>query len=684
MPIITLDFETYWDNEYTLSKMGPISYIRDRRFSVQLLGMRVDKGPVMVFEGENIVAALNAVRLDRPDVTTVGHNINGFDALVLAEHYGVVPSNIVDTMCLMRISGLSRMMCEQHKTLTAFLENGVKTDGTEISKGKQWPNDFTEEERNEFIRYCINDVLQCSDNYTDLIEYCSPELVKFCSLTAGMALRPSLVVDVDRVEKYIQSLDDAAEKAREKLSAMFHLANREEFYKNIRSASKFGSMLRRLGVDAPMKLSEKKTETMKAKLEAAAQSGDAAAKRALANGDYEVFTPALSKNDLEFTELLEHENPAVRELVAMRLEHNSSIQRSRAVRLADIGKTGGLPVMLNALKADTGRYTAGNSEGSTDGLNMQNMSKRDPNQLELRRCVKAPAGHVIVAVDSSQIEARMLAWFAGQNDLVEQFRSGRDPYAELASVFSKEDAKAIREGAKSGDKHFKTLRNAGKTAILSCGYGVGWRKYALTLKRSGCLLSQDPDEHDRIAQEIHSVYRRQNSFITSFWKLCDGYLEAMFRGASGSIACGVEYGTYDMLPNHRSNKRCCGIRMPNGFTIWYPNLRPVESTDGGFEWVFDRWRGKGSFQQKIYGGMVTENIIQSASFMLLAWQALQMEADGLRLAGNIHDCWFAVVPESEGDATLALMTKHMSSVPEWLDGFPVACEGEIGIDYTVA
>ena len=81
--------------------------------------------------------------------------------------------------------------------------------------------------------------------------------------------------------------------------------------------------------------------------------------------------------------------------------------------------------------------------------------------------------------------------------------------------------------------------------------------------------------------------------------------------------------------------------------------------------------------------MLTENASQALAFMLLMWQACRMAEQGIHLHGNIHDSFATIVPEEQAEQTAAVMTKCMSEVPDWLPGFPVACEAEIGNDFMV-
>ena len=170
MRVITIDMETAWSSKdkYTLTKMGPIEYIRDPRFFVQCVGFRINRGKTQCVSYKDGMdrRVLEALKLDEPGTITVGHNINGFDALILSEHYGIKPYMIVDTISLMNWLGLSRIMSCSHKTLTAALDHGIKQAGTVVSDGKRTIEEFTPEEWEFFMQYCKDDVTQCSENFT--------------------------------------------------------------------------------------------------------------------------------------------------------------------------------------------------------------------------------------------------------------------------------------------------------------------------------------------------------------------------------------------------------------------------------------------------------------------------------------------------------------------------------------
>lgn len=486
--LVVIDFETYWDSKtYTLSKMGPIEYVRNENFAPQLCAFAMSNGACCVdcFAVEHERLRTTFENLDMHDVAWCGHNMHGFDSLILSEFFDFHPRKIWDTIAMMRWTGLSRVCRESHAALTEFLGNGHKAAGTVVSDHKQWPDDFTPEERMFFIQYCKDDAAQCYQNAQAMLPYMTPDALRFMSITARMATEPSFVLDEDLLLEYLSDLDAAADKARQELMAMFSFQTNADMLAALRSADKFAVMLRSLGVEPPLKESAAKTKTKREKLQLAADAGRPGAVEELENMQ-PVMTYAFSKTDVDFVLMQDHPDPRVALLVRTRLQLNSSIDRSRAETLLKFARMHKpLPIMLGAWLAHTGRYSAGASADAgtkTDKLQFQNLSKRDPSKRKLRQAIKVPEGHVVVACDSSQIEARGLAFVANEVGLLTQFREGRDPYSELAETIFGVPWQDIKAGAKSGDKMMEMYRNTGKTGILSCFAGdtevltdTGWK-----------------------------------------------------------------------------------------------------------------------------------------------------------------------------------------------------------------
>ena len=690
--LVVIDFETYWDSKtYTLSKMGPIEYVRNEKFTPQLCAFTLSNGSCCVdcsvVEHERLRTTFE--NLDTHDVAWCGHNMHGFDSLILSEFFDFHPQKIYDTIAMMRWTGLSRVCRESHAALTEFLGNGNKAAGTVVSDHKQWPDDFTPEERAFFIQYCKDDAGQCYQNAQAMLPYMTPDALRFMSITARMATEPSFVLDEDLLLEYLSDLDAAADKARQELMAMFSFQTNADMLAALRSADKFADMLRSLGIEPPLKESAAKTKTKREKLQLAADAGRPGAAEELENMQ-PVMTYAFSKTDVDFVLMQDHPDPRVALLVRTRLQLNSSIDRSRAETLLKFARMHKpLPIMLGAWLAHTGRYSAGASADAgtkTDKLQFQNLSKRDPSKRKLRQAIKVPKGKVVVACDSSQIEARGLAFVANEVGLLTQFREGRDPYSELAETIFGVPWQDIKAGAKSGDKKMKMYRNTGKTGILSCGYGVGHHKYSNTLLRQGIHLHEDLDRHHELARYAHGIYRAAHPNIVAFWKTAENVLEAMLRGESGTFGGpNNDIYTFGIMPVGPRTDLCVpSVRFPSGYILRYPGLRAERNDRGKWQFVYDTYKGASKIPTHIYGGAFTNNLVQGLSFVdVIMYQGCRMDEAGIKLACNIHDAWASVVPEEQGEYVKQQMLHYMSMVPPALNGLPVACEAEIGTTFEI-
>lgn len=690
--LVVIDFETYWDSKtYTLSKMGPIEYVRNEKFTPQLCAFTLSNGSCCVdcsvVEHERLRTTFE--NLDTHDVAWCGHNMHGFDSLILSEFFDFHPQKIYDTIAMMRWIGLSRVCRESHAALTEFLGNGNKAAGTVVSDHKQWPDDFTLEERAFFIQYCKDDAGQCYQNAQDMLPYMTPDALRFMSITARMATEPSFVLDEDLLLEYLSDLDNAADKARQELMSMFSFKTNADMLAALRSADKFADMLRSLGIEPPLKESAAKTKTKREKLQLAANAGVPGAAEELENMQ-PVMTYAFSKTDVDFVLMQDHPDPRVALLVRTRLQLNSSIDRSRAETLLKFARMHKpLPIMLGAWLAHTGRYSAGASADAgtkTDKLQFQNLSKRDPSKRKLRQAIKVPEGKVVVACDSSQIEARGLAFVANEVGLLTQFREGRDPYSELAETIFGVPWQDIKAGAKSGDKTMEMYRNTGKTGILSCGYSVGHHKYSNTLLRQGIHLHEDLDRHHELARYAHGIYRAAHPNIVAFWKTVENVLEAMLRGESGTFGGpNNDIYTFGIMPVGPRTDLCVpSVRFPSGYILRYPGLRAERNDRGKWQFLYDTYKGASKIPTHIYGGAFTNNLVQGLSFVdVIMYQGCRMDEAGIKLACNIHDAWASVVPEEQGDYVKQQMLHYMSIVPPALNGLPVACEAKIGTTFEI-
>ena len=559
MDIVTIDFETYYDKDYSLTKMTTEAYVRDPRFEVIGVGIQVNDNPPDWYSGDNPGKFLKS--LDYSKRAILCHN-TAFDGAILSWHFGIKPRLWLDTLSMARPYH-SMTVGGSLAKLTAHYGLGAK--GTEVlnALGKR-KSDFTPEELARYGEYCINDV-DLTYKLFQILKMGFPvqELLAI-DQTLRMYTEPVIELDVPLLEKHLEEV--RARKAE--LMASVSVTTED-----IMSNAKFAVALQALGVEPPTKTSNTTGKS----------------------------TWAFAKTDKGMTELLEHPDDRVQALVSARLGVKSTIEETRTEALIGVAGRGRLPIMLNYYGAHTGRFSGG------DKMNLQNLPARGSSNA-IRRSLKAPEGQVIIASDSSQIEARMVAYIAGQDDLVQAFREGRDVYSEFATeVYGRKITKAD-----------KTERFVGKAAVLSLGYGAGAAKFKDMLRIQG-KVEIELNEAERIVR----IYRAKNFRIVQLWQKCGHALTDMVMDGYGNIT--------DILPYDPS-----GITLPNKMQIKYPALR---ATTSGFEYIADprqyAKRDGDAVWTRIYGGKVVENCIAEGTQVLTdrGWVSIE----SVRITDKVHD-----------------------------------------------
>jgi DNA polymerase len=260
---------------------------------------------------------------------------------------------------------------------------------------------------------------------------------------------------------------------------------------------------------------------------------------------------------------------------------------------------------------------------------------------------------MMIDSDSSQIEARTVAWLAGQDDLVEAFENGQDVYKIMASaIYGKAQSEITKEE-----------RFVGKTTILGAGYGMGAAKFKMQLKTFGVDIEEGE------AARIIQVYRETYPAITKLWKEAGRALDAIAEDKSSEV------GKHGVLQVDGLK----GIKLPNGLYIKYPNLRK-QAKDGGTEYVYDTKRGKAVFPNKIYGGKVVENVCQALARIIIGEQMLRI-AKKYKVVMTVHDAIACVAPEAEAKTAQEYVEICMRMRPDWAKELPLNCESGVGKSY---
>ena len=607
MKLITLDFETYYDKQYSLSKLTTEEYIRHPEFEV--IGVAVKQmssgpGETKWFSGTKERTKDFLDQFDWDNCLVVAHNAM-FDMAILSWIFGIKPKRVADTLSMSRAIH-SIEVGGSLKALAEYYQLGEK--GTEVinALGKR-RIDFTDEELARYAEYCINDVELTEDLFKVLLPKLNMLELKLIDLTIKMFSEPALELDIDVLEAHLQGV----QKKKQDLMAKI-----EADKKVIMSNPKFAELLQNNGIIPPKKISPTTGKE----------------------------TYAFAKTDEEFKALLEHENSDVQALVSARLGVKSTIEETRTERFINIAMRGTLPIPLRYYAAHTGRW------GGDDKVNMQNL----PRTSALKDAICAPFGYRMIDCDSSQIEARTLAWLAEQNDLVDAFDKGEDVYKIMASSIY---GKPVEEITK--DERF-----VGKTTILGAGYGMGARKFQAQLKNFGVELPEDE------CQRIITVYREQYQWIPQLWRDAGKALEAMMNDQT------TELGRNGLLCVEGNR----GIRLPNGLYIQYPNIRKERNEDGDAEVVYDTRRGKMTVPNRIYGGKVIENVCQALARIVIGEQMLEI-AKRYKVVMTVHDAVACIVPKEEEEEARAFVEKMMRMRPTWAQELPLDCESGVGKSY---
>lgn len=273
-----------------------------------------------------------------------------------------------------------------------------------------------------------------------------------------------------------------------------------------------------------------------------------------------------------------------------------------------------------------------------------------------RPTIKASPGNKLVVADYSQIEARCVAWLSGQSDMLDDFVNKRDLYVSMASRIYKKDKAEVNSRE----------RAVGKSAVLGCGYGMGWKRFKGSVKEVTGVIVTD----DEAKQAVYG-YRHNASKVCELWQ----ELETMFA------AC-VETGQQQHAKAITAymDGKWTFLVLPSGRELAYYKCRMVPGTYGDqIEFMgVDRQNGK-PVREQTYGGKILENIASGICRDLLTNAMFNLEKEGYKVVTTVHDEIVTEVPEDFGSAQE--MEQIMSRTPAWANGFPVGSEGYEAIHY---
>lgn len=618
--LIALDIETFYSKDYSLTKLTTEAYIRDPQFQIIGVSTKVNGGPATWHSFATLQEYRDLLSPLLEGNCLLCHN-TAFDGAILGWRLGIHPPFLFDTLSMARPANQMTVGVSL-KALAEKYTVGQKGTEVMLALGKR-REDFTPEELYRYGEYCKNDVDLTYLLFHIMKQGFPPAELRVIDLLLKMYTDPVLELDVPVLQEHLSQVQ--AKKA-EALATVEALCSKADIMSN----NKFADILRGLGVDPPMKTS-------------------------LTTGKPAY---AFSKTDVGFKELLEHENPDVQAVVAARLGVKSTIEETRTLSFLGVAKRGPLPIMLNYYGAHTGRASGG------DGMNLQNL----PRGGQLRRSMVPLPGHVLVACDSAQIEARVVAWLADETELITAFANGEDVYSKFATkVYG-------REVTKHNDP---VARHVGKTAVLGLGYSMGGEKFRLTLKTSKPSVVMESNE----AQAVVNTYRSTYPRIKKLWDRGADALMAVLKGNN------YVFGAGGLLATSSE-----GVHLPNGMIVRYPHLTMV---NGELVYTSDRrqiaaWTTMNLTDEwdtnkltRIYGGKCIENIVQALA-RIIVFDQMVVISKRYKVSHTVHDEVVTCVPEEEAEEAKAFMLAAMSVAPDWAPGLPIACEAAIGKNYADA
>lgn len=645
--VLVLDFETRWDSkEYTLSKMTNEEYVRDPRFKAFGIGVKTFGEDDAIWISHADLPAFFA-HIDWSNTAVLAHNAQ-FDVSVMSWVYGAKPAFIYDSLSMARALrgvevGNSLAKLAEEYGLPAKGKAVYNTNGLE---------ELTPEIEQELAEYCLHDVYLCEEIFKRLYAeveggYPKSEL-RLIDMTLKMYTDPVLELDKEMLSV---AINDEKEK-REALLAKLDIEESA-----LASNPQFAEILRSVGIEPPRKVSKTTGK--------------------------ETF--AFAKNDALFQAIINGDNEMGVLLCEARLRVKSTLERTRAQRFLDIAGRGTLPVPLNYYGAHTGRWSA--SKGSS--LNLQNLKRGS----FLRKAIHAPTGFTLVVADLSQIEPRVLAYLADYQALLEIFSSGVDAYSAFgAQMFG-------IPGLNKADH--PDLRQSAKSALLGCGYGMGWASFSAQLLTG--FLGAPPTRYDKAfaktlgvtaadvndfigyeanlekmaqiphtctsdellvhcvcAKKIIDKYRSSAEPVQNLWTLCNELI-------SYSLLKGKPY-VHKCLTFDKER-----IVLPSGLALKYNGLKQVVENNKA-QYVY------GERNKRLYGGKLVENIVQAVARCVMTDGMLRIQKR-YRCVLTVHDEVVVLVPQSEAEEAQPWVFAQMVADPWYMKGIPLNAEADTAVRY---
>jgi len=618
--IYGVDFETYYDNTYSLRRMPNTEYIFDPRFAVHGAAVRASRWSKAKFlNASQFKTFVRSVNWSRSGF--LAHHAH-FDGLIASHHFGVRPKLYLDTLSMARPVMPVRVALNLDSLSRAFGGKGKSRKQALVNTmGKR---ELTKAEFKALGEYGVDDIDDTWDIFNKIVGTLPMDFLEVAHIVVRMYAQPSVTLEQQKLVNSLASMNDRKDDLMLKLGVS---------KQQLRSANAFADLLEAAGAVVPQKISAKTLKPV----------------------------PALAKNDEAFVKLKEHRLPRVRALVEARSAVMSSSIERRTERFIDRSQHGAQPVYYNVWGAKTGRLSGG------DKANWQNLgSARKEGGRELRESILPPKDHVFIISDQAQIEARVNAWFAGQESLLDAFRRRIDVYREEAAGIYH-----IRPADVSDSQRF-----VGKACVLALGFQAGGPKFAQML-RVGALgppLEIEDDEAGKVVR----AWRLRNNMIVANWRETEQLMASAFLSSSAIDHNVVQYvgqGGHGFT------------LLPGGMAIRYDDVHVDETSKLSYLSKVRRNRsGEITYEERtsLYGGIATENNVQGLAARIVVYEqmpTIERELPHVRTVLTTHDELVHVVHKRRAKAAQRAIVDIMETPPMWAKDLPLRVDSHISERY---
>lgn len=614
---VVIDYETFFSDEFTLKKLSTEAYIRDPRFIAHGAAVKWSPNTRAVWYDEPELR-WQLQQEDWSDVFLICHHYQ-FDGLILNHHYGVRPAMAGCTLSMAR-QVLGNHISVSLDSVRAQFGIPAKKTPYNLFRGLHW-HEMTRDVQELVAEGACDEVESIWQIFCRMMgnnhHPFPPEELEVIDTTVRMFTEPCMTADVPLLRKVWE--DEAARKTN--LLSRLNVTAEE-----LSSSDRFADLLRERGIEPEMKAGKPKDDGTPR------------------------FTYAFAKDDPFMEDLLVDEDEEIRALAEARLGIKSTLLQTRAETVGWMASRGPVCVYLRYCGAHTTRWSGG------DRSNFQNWT----NGSEINAALIAPAGYLIAEPDASQIECRLLNYIAGQEDKVDDFRLGRDPYVGVATAFYGEQVYKPQKD----DPRYEEMNNRrqlGKVVELQAGYGSGGAKIAHTIrvKSKGAIRLDEAG-----GLKARDAYRSTHPMVKQLWYFAEEVLERMhtwqsFDWGPMRVQCDIERGTRRII-------------LPNGLHLLYDTLEWYTADNGDEYWRLKTRKG----WAKLYGAKLVENVIQALARVVVSQAMIRLKHRGYRCVCTKHDSLWLLIPKDDGrlEQHKAVIIEEMSRTPSWLPGIPLAAE----------